>query len=116
MERIPMERVYAAPWRMATHQWPGACSPELRRLAAEDAADAVDQPGDVVREERVGHDDRRGDDAEDDGVLGHRLGLLAAAGTDPAEESHITASARSPPGRMPRPGDPRNPPSVRSYG
>ena len=43
-----------------------------------------------------------------------RLGLFAAAGPDPAEESLITESAPDPQSRMPRPGDPRDPSRVRS--
>src|SRR6266511_1731499 len=64
----------------------------------EEGAYAVEKDSDLVRQERVGDDDRRDDDAKHDRVLGHRLSLLgAAAGTkavEPTMESHPPGNRR----------------------
>ena len=69
-----------------------------RARGLKERADAVDEHGDLVRQQREGDDDRRRDDAEDDRVLGHRLSAFASVvgsnAVEPARGSHIPKDRR----------------------
>src|SRR5882724_1677265 len=92
---------------------------DARGVLSKELDDAQVRSCDSLGQHRVGEDDPRHDQAEDNRVLGHCLGLLAhTAETDavePAMESHTWESALRLPSQMPLPGDSGDPTQVRSY-